>query len=123
MIKMLSSRKAQNLTELALLIGVVAMVFISMEVYFRRGLQSKIKNMSDNYMTGDKLLGAGNLAGTAKQEIYSIDTHNYLVQQSGTTTVSNGRVAVRGIAGGGRVETSDVNTIVPASTSSSEVNY
>ena len=122
MIKIFSSRKAQNLTELALLIGIVAIVFISMEVYFRRGLQSKIKNMTDNYMTSG-VLGGGNLVGIAKQEAYEVDTHNYVVQQSDTTTNSSGRVDTTTSSGGGRVETTQTDTVIPVSTSRSEVNY
>ncbi|MGA2775801.1 MAG: hypothetical protein ABSE81_07075 [Candidatus Omnitrophota bacterium] len=122
MIKIFSSRKAQNLTELALLIGVVAMVFISMEVYFKRGLQSKIKNMTDNYMTSG-VLGGGNLVWPANQEIYATDMHNYAVLNAKTTTNSSSTVNVATLAGGGTVATSQVDMNVPASSSHSEATY
>ena len=122
MIKMLWSKKAQNLTEFALLISIVIMAFIGMEIYFRRGLQSKIRTMTDNYMTSG-VLGGGNLTGSAKQAVYSIDTHNYVVIDSDTSTNSTSRSGVNTSAGGGKVETSKIDVNVPASTSHSEVVY
>ena len=117
MTKMFSSRKAQNLTELALLIGVVAIVFIGMEVYFKRGLQSKVKNMTDNYMTSDAL-GGGNLVDMAKQEVYEIDTHNFVVQKSQSAIQSKGTVTAQTLFGGSRVDSSLVDTKVISSSTS-----
>lgn len=44
-------RKGQNLAELALIIGLVGLVFIGMEVYIKRGMQGKVKDLTD-YMIG-----------------------------------------------------------------------
>ncbi|MDD5119834.1 MAG: hypothetical protein PHR84_00790 [Candidatus Omnitrophica bacterium] len=43
-------RRGQNLIDLALLIGLVGLVVIGMEVYVRRGVQGKIKDVTD-YIT------------------------------------------------------------------------
>ena len=133
--RIFASRKAQNLTEVALLVGVVALVFIGMEVYFRRGFQSKVKTMTDNYMTSN-VFGGGNLYDSEglnvtlppgfvgyKQEAYEVDTHNYIVQQSNTPSQSNSSVRVTTSAGGGRVENTQQDAFVGPSTSRSVVNY
>ena len=130
-----ASRKAQNLTEVALLMGVVALVFIGMEVYFRRGFQNKMKTMTDNYMTSN-VFGGGNLYDSEgrnlplphgfvgyKQEAYEVDTHNYVVQESNTPTQSNSSVHATTLTGGGRVENTQQDIVVGPSTSRSVVNY
>lgn len=44
-------RRGQNLIDLALLIGLVGLVVVGMEVYIRRGLQGKIKDVTDHIIT------------------------------------------------------------------------
>lgn len=51
-------RKGQNLVDLALIIGVVGLVFIGMEAYIRRGVQSKVKDLTD-YIVSKKQLSDG----------------------------------------------------------------
>ena len=46
-------RRGQNLAELALIIGIVGLVFIGMEIYVKRGMQGKVKNLAD-YIISDK---------------------------------------------------------------------
>jgi hypothetical protein len=46
--KNLFSKKAQSLTEVALILATVGLAFIGMEVYVRRGVQARIKDLSDN---------------------------------------------------------------------------
>ena len=46
-------RRGQNLVDLALIIGVVGLVFIGMEGYIKRSVQGKIKNLTD-YIVSDK---------------------------------------------------------------------
>ncbi len=41
------SRKAQSLLEYALVLGIVASAIVLMQVYLRRGVQAKIKDMTD----------------------------------------------------------------------------
>ncbi|HNW39391.1 MAG TPA: hypothetical protein PL125_07235 [Candidatus Omnitrophota bacterium] len=47
-------RRGQNLVDLALIIGVVGLVIISMEVYIRRGVQGKVKDMADYAISGSQ---------------------------------------------------------------------
>jgi len=49
-------RRGQNLVDLALIIGVVGLVFIGMEVYIKRSVQGKVKDLTD-YIISDKQLG------------------------------------------------------------------
>ncbi|MCX5698281.1 MAG: hypothetical protein NTX01_01080 [Candidatus Omnitrophica bacterium] len=46
-------RRGQNLADLALIIGVVGLAFIGMEAYIRRGVQGKVKDLTD-YIISDK---------------------------------------------------------------------
>ena len=41
-------RRGQNLIDLALLIGVVGLVMVGMEAYIRRGVQGKIKDVTES---------------------------------------------------------------------------
>jgi len=118
----LLSKKGQNLTEVALLVGIVVLAFIGMEVYFKRGLNAKIKFMADKYISGDEF-GGGKLEGTAKQELYEIDTHNYTVQES-TTPVQSSSTIVSQVSEGGAVtdNKTDLTTVGP-STSDSAVSF
>ncbi|MFA5385843.1 MAG: hypothetical protein WC364_14505 [Eubacteriales bacterium] len=124
--KVLFSKKAQNITELALIIGVVAIVFISMEVYFKRSLNAKIKNMADNYITGD-VFGGGKLEGIAKQEAYEIDTHNFVKQESITPMRATASIVSITSPGGGKVEESEQKVYIGSpekpATSESKVIY
>jgi len=46
-------RRGQNLVDLALIIGVVALVVAGMETYIRRSVQGKVKNLTD-YIISDQ---------------------------------------------------------------------
>ncbi len=48
-----SFRRGQNLVDLALIIGVVGLVFIGMETYIKRSVQGKLKDLTD-YIVSDK---------------------------------------------------------------------
>ena len=39
--------RGQNLVDLALIIGVVGLVFIGMQIYIKRGVQGKVKDLAD----------------------------------------------------------------------------
>ena len=45
--------RGQNLVELALLIGIVGLVFIGMGAYIKRGVQGKVKDWT-NYVVSDQ---------------------------------------------------------------------
>ncbi|MCK9432774.1 MAG: hypothetical protein M0R00_07445 [Candidatus Omnitrophica bacterium] len=46
-------RRGQSLIEIAFLIGVVGLAIIGMEVYIRRGVQGKVKDLT-NYIISDQ---------------------------------------------------------------------
>jgi hypothetical protein len=46
-IKRICLRKGQNLAEVALIIGVLGLVLIGMQVYIKRGIQGKVKVLTD----------------------------------------------------------------------------
>lgn len=47
-------RRGQNLVDLALIIGVVGLVVISMEAYIRRSVQGKVKDLTDYIVSGQQ---------------------------------------------------------------------
>lgn len=51
--RIISLRRGQNLVDLALLIGIVGLVVIGMEVYLRRSVQGKVKDLTD-YIISDQ---------------------------------------------------------------------
>lgn len=55
------SRKAQSAIEYVLVLGLITAVFVSMQVYFRRSVQAKIKDMTD------AMLPAGTVSGDVAQ--------------------------------------------------------
>ena len=82
-----SFKKGQSLTEVALIIGVVGLVFIGMQVYAKRGLQGKVKDLTDN------MIGA-------KQEVYQEDTSGLEINRSNSTLTSNSTITSKEGVGG-----------------------
>lgn len=82
-----SFKKGQSLTEVALIIGVVGLVFIGMEVYAKRGLQGKVKDLTDN------MIGA-------EQAAYQEDTSGLEVNKSDSTLTFGSTIASREGLGG-----------------------
>ncbi len=82
-----SFKKGQSLTEVALIIGVVGLVFIGMEVYAKRGLQGKVKDLTDN------------MIGT-EQAVYQEDTSGLEVNRSDSTLTFGSTITSRGGLGG-----------------------
>ena len=83
-------KRGQTLTEIALIIGIVGLVFIGMEIYVRRGLQAKVKDLSDT------MIGAG-------QAVYQEDTAGLEVHESGSSMVSGSSTQTTEGPGGRRV--------------------
>ena len=77
----LLNRKGQNTAEYAILIAVVIGAIIAMQLYVKRGLQGKVRDVTDH--VGEGLLG-GNVPGlnavTQQYEPY-YNTSNYDVDQ------------------------------------------
>ena len=63
--------RGQNLVDLALIIGVVGLVVIGMEAYLRRGVQGKMKDMTD-YILSDKQSTEED--AVARNSDYSLDS-------------------------------------------------
>ena len=80
-------KKGQSLTEVALILGVVGLVFIGMEIYAKRGLQGKIKDLSDN------------MIGT-EQSVRQEDTSGLEIDKSNSTLTSGSTITSEERAGG-----------------------
>ena len=93
-------RKGQNLAEVALIIGVLGLVLIGMQVYVKRGLQGKVKDLTDIIISG----------GSEKQAAYQQDTSGFEINDLTSTLVSDTRVTVKESEGGGRRSTGSETT-------------
>jgi len=51
MLKRLGKTKAQSTAEYAILIGLIIAAAVGMQTYVKRGIQGRIKDTSDNYVT------------------------------------------------------------------------
>ena len=91
--------KGQSLLEIVTIFAIVALVVVAMEVYIKRGIQGKTKELTD------KIIGSQQRAYTSDWQ-QSTDTSNF----SGTTSVST-------VEGGGVYKNIDETT---SSISSSE---
>jgi len=60
--KMLPMR-GQNLTEVALVIGIVGLVLISMQVYVKRGVQGKLKVLTDKLISNEQAIYQQDVTG------------------------------------------------------------
>jgi hypothetical protein len=49
--------RGQNLVDLALVIGVVGLVLTGMEVYIRRSVQGKVRDVTDHIISGSQSAG------------------------------------------------------------------
>lgn len=99
-------KRGQSLTEIALIIGVVGVVLIGMEVYFKRGLQGKIKDLTDS-MVGKE------------HSYYQQDTSGLEINESASTAASEVQV-ISGEGAGGQRSLSSQETSVITYTSESQ---
>ncbi len=65
--------RGQNLTEVAIVIGVVGLVWVGIQVYVARGVQGKLKNLTDN------MIGTEQSAYTQDVSGYEINTSDSVV--------------------------------------------
>ena len=84
--------RAQSTTEYAILISVVAAGILGTQIYFKRGVQAKIKNVFDHmaFETG----GSANFTAVKQYEPYYNPNSNYTVARDdllGPTTTVLGR--------------------------------
>jgi Flp pilus assembly pilin Flp len=104
--KLLLREKGQSLTEAALIIGIVGLVLIGMQAYLTRGIQSKLKGLTDN------------MVGT-EQSVYQQDDSGYEINTSSSRTTQDSVAVSRQDKGGGRIYTTE-ETVFIASESNTE---
>lgn len=68
------SKKAVSIVEFALIIVTLGMVLTMMNVYIKRGMQLKIKQMVDNFMGLGEVMQAGDLNPSAKTTSNTVTT-------------------------------------------------
>lgn len=105
--KNILSKRGQNLTEIVLLIGIVSLVFIGMEVYFKRGLNGRVKDLTDS------LIGK-------KQAAYQQDTSGLKINTSVADSVFNSTATVEEVSGGGKSLQSTENSNVDYSSTTED---
>lgn len=108
---MIKHNKAQSLIEYGLVLGVVTIALLSMQVYFKRGVQSVFKVAADDY--GPQGEAVNNVEVAVKKKIYGQvkdgGLGKLIVNSKGS---SNSVVAKKNLMGDGsiRTETASSNT-------------
>lgn len=106
------SKRGQSTAEYAILIGVVIAAVVGMQVYVKRGLQGKVKDVTDN--VGFGLRDAGYTALTSQYEPYYAKSD---------FTVSQGRTETTDVQAGYKVKrTVDRDETLRTGSSSQEVD-
>lgn len=54
MMRRMFFQRGQSLVDFALILGVVGLVFIGMQTYIKRGVQGRVKAMTDHILSGDQ---------------------------------------------------------------------
>jgi hypothetical protein len=98
-------RKGQSLAEAVLMIGVLGLVLIGMQAYVKRGLQGKVRDLTDRII--------GN-----EQAAYSQDTSGLDVNSLNSWSSFSSNVTIKGFKGGGRSLVGDETTIYNYSSTS-----
>lgn len=86
--KSIFSNRGQNLTELALLIGIVGLVLIGMEVYARRGIQAKVKDLTDHLIGKEQATYQQDTSGLA----VSTSESEFVISPGDSTTTTEERI-------------------------------
>lgn len=88
MLRILRNKKGQNTAEYAVLIGLVVAVLLTMQTYVKRGIQGKMKSVSDDFTTEmkatDKQFEPGYLSSQSTQE--SSDYEKSTTETGGAVT-------------------------------------
>lgn len=101
--------RGQNLTELALVIGIVGLVFISMQVYIARGIQGKLKDLTDSTIGSE-------------QSAYTQDVSGYALNISDSSVSIRSKTRLTDSMGGGKDLVSVEPEITTENYSSKSVN-
>ena len=94
----LTNRRGQSMAEYAIVLTVVVTAIVAMQIYVKRGLQGKVKDVSDN--VGFGLLNAGYGKVTGQYEPYYAGTtyqvgQNQNVQEQYQTGGTVGRTSIK----------------------------
>jgi hypothetical protein len=100
-------KKGQSLTEVALLIALVGLAFVGMQLYIKRGVQSRIKSLADGMITGNVTVDADGKAvlGTRtcpEQSTYAEDTTGLNVSESDSSVIFGSTAVANESPGGGK---------------------
>jgi hypothetical protein len=80
-----NEKKGQNTAEYAILIGVIVAAAIAMQVYIRRGMQSRIKDAVDYSKNGENNELSNFFTGEKQYEPYYLSS-NFTTAQQGDVT-------------------------------------
>lgn len=97
---MRSNRKAQSTAEYAIVLGVVITALVAMQIYVKRGINAKVKNVT-NHMTTQ--VGSGDLAlkGTQLEQYepyYAQSDYDVTQSTKATDSLKTGGAVTRGLA-------------------------
>lgn len=88
--KVYSRHNGQSTAEFAVLLAIIAAALIAMQVYVKRGLQGRIRNLADQISTQQYEQGGTNSTYVTKQ-----DSSSQQVLENGTTTMKLNENTVR----------------------------
>ncbi|MFA5092499.1 MAG: hypothetical protein WC543_00945 [Candidatus Omnitrophota bacterium] len=86
--------KGQNLAEVALVVALVGLVFAGMQIYLKRGVQGKLKDLTDTMVSNGSPAQAANPDSTKAHE----SSRNNIVSVS-STTFEESKDGVRSLSG------------------------
>ena len=81
------------MTEIALIIGVAGLVFIGMQVYFKRGLQGKVKDLADQLISPSQKAYQQDMSG------YEVNNSISSVSMGAQSTATEARGGSRSLIG------------------------
>jgi len=85
--------RAQNFTELALVIGIVGIVLMGMQVYVKRGISAKVRDLTDAMIGAEQSAYSVDVAGL---EINEADSGISLISRTTESTAIGGVTSVVG---------------------------
>jgi hypothetical protein len=87
-------RKGQNLAEAALIIGVLGLVLVGMQVYVKRGLQGRVKDLTDN------IIGSEQASHPQDTSMLKVNTVNSSLSSNSSATTIDSQGGARDLTGG-----------------------
>ena len=87
-------KRGQNLTEVALVIAIVGLVFIGMQTYIKRSLQAKTKDLTDNMIGREHSDYQQDISGLTINSSTSSINYSSTATQSETSRGKKSAVAI-----------------------------